>query len=400
MVVNPVHPHGRGDNNRYGRRTRHIDGSPPRAWGQFGSALRRAARGRFTPTGVGTISQTQDPQNHTSVHPHGRGDNHRQHPIVALRGGSPPRAWGQSHPGKSGKVTNRFTPTGVGTMLSVAVPQRRRAVHPHGRGDNRFSVRSPRSRFGSPPRAWGQSSPGRLRTRARRFTPTGVGTIIVPPRLPLCATVHPHGRGDNGVDGFVGNDPGGSPPRAWGQSVVQIALERGDRFTPTGVGTISAIRRRARRASVHPHGRGDNAVARDAEQREPGSPPRAWGQSSFLSLLRRNRRFTPTGVGTMCRITHAGTGSSVHPHGRGDNASSPGAASSCNGSPPRAWGQCHNSWGLSHHIRFTPTGVGTMPLRAMPSKANPVHPHGRGDNDARGVGDPAPVGSPPRAWGQ
>ena len=74
-------------------------------------------------------------------------------------------------------ATLRFTPTGVGTITTEGLPGRRGSVHPHGRGDNLGARMLGRIVNGSPPRAWGQCfSTGRL-DDARRFTPTGVGTM-------------------------------------------------------------------------------------------------------------------------------------------------------------------------------------------------------------------------------
>ena len=110
------------------------------------------------------------------------------------------------------------------------------------------------------------------------FTPTGVGTIAFPPWQGKFIAVHPHGRGDNPQLGLNTGEIGGSPPRAWGQSVVQIALQGRDRFTPTGVGTIDLWCTTGHNSSVHPHGRGDNPYSGRAERATIGSPPRAWGQ--------------------------------------------------------------------------------------------------------------------------
>ena len=133
------------------------------------------------------------------------------------------------------------------------------AVHPHGRGDNEEEENLQADHYGSPPRAWGQWDHG-ADPAAR-------------------SSVHPHGRGDN--------------------SVPITAPYATQRFTPTGVGTISG---------------------RSAFQLlEDGSPPRAWGQS----YPKEPKSIT----------------SSVHPHGRGDNDAGPSVKHSANGSPPRAWGQ-------------------------------------------------------------
>ena len=51
-----------------------------------------------------------------SVHPHGRGDNGEGDDLDYRSAGSPPRAWGQSSNYVTHTTSIRFTPTGVGTM--------------------------------------------------------------------------------------------------------------------------------------------------------------------------------------------------------------------------------------------------------------------------------------------
>ena len=173
---------------------------------------------------------------------------------------------------------HRFTPTGVGTIGFRANDTTRVAVHPQGRGDNPSCGCSPDSALGSPPRAWGQFPPAPARSTWRRFTPTGVGTIAgAPPRLTRC-TVHPHGRGDNRWGAAKIDALHGSPPRAWGQCARAAAVPVRRRFTPTGVGTIVARGINAPSRPVHPHGRGDNVTRYARRAVSVGSPPRAWGQ--------------------------------------------------------------------------------------------------------------------------
>ena len=71
----------------------------------------------------------------------------------------------------------RFTPTGVGTMIRNRRHNTCISVHPHGRGDYGDAVIKRCHNTGSPPRAWGQLGFGALQRDARRFTPTGVGTM-------------------------------------------------------------------------------------------------------------------------------------------------------------------------------------------------------------------------------
>ena len=112
-------------------------------------------------------------------------------------------------------------------------------------------------------------------------------------------TVHPHGRGDNRNGVGVGDVDDGSPPRAWGQSLLRFALLAQRRFTPTGVGTIAVEPLTAPPLAVHPHGRGDNATRPTTYPYRSGSPPRAWGQLPERDLITGDSRFTPTGVGTI-----------------------------------------------------------------------------------------------------
>ena len=238
-----------------------------------------------------------------SVHPHGRGDNARRVRLDIRDLGSPPRAWGQciddavARPTRRftpdevddnltfgcddavARPTRRFTPTGVGTMANQRLSVGYAAVHPHGRGDNRSGNAQSAEIRGSPPRAWGQLRSGKTLMACRRFTPTGVGTMVW--RVGRC-----------------------------GASA---------RFTPTGVGTISTSDRPRATSAVHPHGRGDNAMEYERAIVQLGSPPRAWGQSIVNAGEDRNLRFTPTGVGTIQHTAFALVLQPVHPHGRGDN---------------------------------------------------------------------------------
>ena len=212
-----VHPHGRGDNRDPPRSRARVCGSPPRAWGQCAHQQPLNPAIRFTPTGVGTILYHLFIALFQAVHPHGRGDNERYMPGAFVGVGSPPRAWGQCRPRRLRCPRRRFTPTGVGTMSPLSHAGRRRAVHPHGRGDNYAEVGMLLLVNGSPPRAWGQCTRWFWRWRCSRFTPTGVGTMSVLFGLMMRAAVHPHGRGDNQIVEIPLIPRRGSPPRAWGQ---------------------------------------------------------------------------------------------------------------------------------------------------------------------------------------
>jgi len=108
----------------------------------------------------------------------------------------------------------------VGTIGGRWLCSGMNTVHPHGRGDNLPPGLCMTQSVGSPPRAWGQYHPQRLRIPRVRFTPTGVGTIGNGSGAVWLYSVHPHGRGDNNANDAANVQPIGSPPRAWGQLPV------------------------------------------------------------------------------------------------------------------------------------------------------------------------------------
>ena len=220
-----------------------MTGSPPRAWGQckhtaarsrYGCLVHPHGRGdntlrcsarrccsRFTPTGVGTMQESEPRfEQRIGSPPRAWGQWNAGRLSMSFPVGSPPRAWGQWVRQPRRLAHPRFTPTGVGTIFRTGLHRSAFPVHPHGRGDNSFSTRASGRSLGSPPRAWGQC------TFAVEISTDG-------------STVHPHGRGDN----CSGDHPAAAALRftPTGVGTMQynsavVPVQR--RFTPTGVGTI------------------------------------------------------------------------------------------------------------------------------------------------------------------
>jgi len=125
----------------------------------------------------------------------------------------------------------------VGTTEAARGMGGAETVHPHARGDNRFCASLIGPSSGSPPRAWGQLNPTSSRFVSQRFTPTRVGTTAFAAMVILPSSVHPHARGDNHIGNVQAAPHLGSPPRAWGQRIMMTGRTRPGRFTPTRVGT-------------------------------------------------------------------------------------------------------------------------------------------------------------------
>ncbi len=192
-------------------------GSPPRVWGQLPIFPANRLSARFTPTRVGTTPRPSAATRTPPVHPHACGDNtatpHDHHGDL----GSPPRVWGQQQRQALDLRKHRFTPTRVGTTEAQNAAWASIAVHPHACGDNKARDIRAQGAVGSPPRVWGQLVGDPVGRGEVRFTPTRVGTTLSVKLAPVALTVHPHACGDNLVSSRTLRSSIGSPPRVWGQ---------------------------------------------------------------------------------------------------------------------------------------------------------------------------------------
>ncbi len=221
----------------------------------------------------------------------------------------------------------------------VMSPMKSLSVHPHGRGENTRVRYATMTADGTPPRAWGKRQVGEQRSQGR-----------------------------------------GTPPRAWGKRMGMLRGLPGIRYTPTGVGKTPSAFCWFITLSVHPHGRGENCTRRRRHRSATGTPPRAWGKRSHRLKYRRLRRYTPTGVGKTFDYLRWDHDSAVHPHGRGENASTP-ATSAAPPVHPHGRGENDRAVLAAHPApRYTPTGVGKTMRRPPWLVLRPVHPHGRGEN--------------------
>ena len=357
-----------------------MPGSPPRAWGRRGFFESKASSHRFTPTCVGTAIPPIRLPHRILVHPHVRGDGERVANRRAHSTGSPPRAWGRLRRRLGARPATRFTPTCVGTATPSQPYRTPTTVHPHVRGDGGALWQEGVSSLGSPPRAWGRLCSTLYLAAGHRFTPTCVGTAPTPSRRIRVSPVHPHVRGDGAEGAPASLRRAGSPPRAWGRLLVTLPLNYDARFTPTCVGTATAITPSAVEAY--------------------GSPPRAWGRPVVVERRVQPLRFTPTCVGTAsCPLTSQ-LSAAVHPHVRGDGSRATSRSGTRYGSPPRAWGRRGASRDDSASQRFTPTCVGTARNYPRLRRVGSVHPHVRGDGSTCCTTLATGYGSPPRAWGR
>ena len=169
-----------------------------------------------------------------------RGDGLTSGKFFATLSGSPPHAWGRHTRERRADLTQRFTPTCVGTADHAHTSGTRMAVHPHMRGDGTTRAVATHYAAGSPPHAWGRLAAPLAWQPPQRFTPTCVGTAPPPAPPTLFPPVHPHMRGDGEGGALCAAIDRGSPPHAWGRRCSFSAFQSPGRFTPTCVGTALA----------------------------------------------------------------------------------------------------------------------------------------------------------------
>ena len=235
----------------------------------------------------------------SAVHPHARGEHNRFKHCKIPPCGSSPRTWGTSNTALAKKALNRFIPTHVGNIKQNGYTEETIAVHPHARGEHDIRERPDVDLVGSSPRTWGTCSRSLSHRGIARFIPTHVGNIPTQKKSTKSMTVHPHARGEHVVHDFSILVICGSSPRTWGTYSNKAWGNFAMRFIPTHVGNIKCFQSVLCGKSVHPHARGEHVERHPHQERVIGSSPRTWGTSMQAQRGRAERRFIPTHVGNI-----------------------------------------------------------------------------------------------------
>ena len=150
----------------------------------------------------------------------------------------------------------------------------------------------------------------------------------------------------------------GSSPRPWGTQDRNDKQAFMARFIPTSVGNTGTCGAGGVLPAVHPHVRGEHALALARRRARFGSSPRPWGTLVVLGLDVAQRRFIPTSVGNTRPDSVRSKVSAVHPHVRGEHTSAWPMSRGWRGSSPRPWGTQRWTIVFIALVRFIPTSVG------------------------------------------
>src|SRR5690554_4043584 len=155
----------------------------------------------------------------------------------------------------------------------------------------------------TPPRTWGRLHYLRGMTRKGGNTPTDVGKTTARGRWRHGRGKHPHGRGEDITRRLSQRMGLETPPRTWGRLKLSMLTSSRHGNTPTDVGKTDLQIERPLDLWKHPHGRGEDSVARSGRALAPETPPRTWGRPAADPQSFASPGNTPTDVGKTLRMS-------------------------------------------------------------------------------------------------
>ncbi len=155
----PAHPHARGEHQAASAAATIDDGSSPHPWGTRKRNRLLPAAVRFIPTPVGNTSGCPRRSVLEPVHPHTRGEHLNLLLIDRAKLGSSPHPWGTRPAVQQHRPLFRFIPTPVGNTGGGMNYSSLSAVHPHTRGEHGLGVGEDHRITGSSPHPWGTPLP-------------------------------------------------------------------------------------------------------------------------------------------------------------------------------------------------------------------------------------------------
>ena len=226
---------------------------------------------------MGNVIREQLREAFVTVQPHWCGERLLKIYTQQLLDGSAPLVWGTSPPAVCPVVCPRFSPTGVGNVLTMDCRISRIAVQPHWCGERCDVVAVGRGYSGSAPLVWGTFEIWYELIHPCRFSPTGVGNVSSCCVSCCVSTVQPHWCGERVNDGLSHFTNRGSAPLVWGTLRCCRCRARVQRFSPTGVGNVRDLVRINTPVPVQPHWCGERCWIRCAVVVSVGSAPLVWG---------------------------------------------------------------------------------------------------------------------------
>ena len=194
----------------------------------------------------------------------------------------------------------------------------------------------------------------------------------------------------------------GSSPRARGTGQRRRLRSAGVRFIPASAGNSQPTTGRSFSPTVHPRERGEQFLISAPSSLSSGSSPRARGTDHEHAVGRHCHRFIPASAGNSCFDCRRSRAPPVHPRERGEQDVADPTTNTDIGSSPRARGTVHEGGHPNGLRRFIPASAGNRPSRIPLNRLTTVHPRERGEQSTTNCIEQDLVrsgGSSPRARG-
>ena len=317
-----AHPRSRGENGHLAR---------GRVAGQGSSPLTRGKlrRGRPTPASPRLIPAHA-----------GKTRGYRSHWISW--GGSSPLTRGKRPQLHARSLRRRLIPAHAGKTASAWGTGTRGPAHPRSRGENRIDNDGVSIRAGSSPLTRGKPETTLDNLYLAGLIPAHAGKTRRHAQALTRRRAHPRSRGENAnFLGGVVSSPGSSP-------LTRGKLGRNrdgrviSRLIPAHAGKTAIETSMSPSSSAHPRSRGENDLARPADDRAEGSSPLTRGKQNIRNVNGQEGGLIPAHAGkTRCSQTSRGT-CTAHPRSRGENAVTLKVAREVAGSSPLTRGKPHS----------------------------------------------------------
>ena len=191
----------------------------------------------------------------------------------------------------------------------------------------------------------------------------------------------------------------GSSPPAWGALVTPKPSRKATGIIPTCVGSTGTGGSESSGSTDHPHLRGEHHASTGCYPVGAGSSPPAWGAPVGSSKPSRMAGIIPTCVGSTTTVpVFTGPGRD-HPHLRGEHKYCARMCKNAAGSSPPAWGALLTDWVTHLPCRIIPTCVGSTWAPTRYCVLIGDHPHLRGEHRDLPPAPQSLPGSSPPAWG-
>ena len=213
-----------------------------------------------------------------------------------------------------------------------------------------------------------------------RLIPTHAGKTTASKLSSRRATAHPHSRGENFACAPTSQASEGSSPLTRGKPPDVSWVETRAGLIPTHAGKTHARDREPHQHEAHPHSRGENIWTAAALKSRAGSSPLTRGKRRVRPSSHSTPGLIPTHAGKTRRRDRRRAAPGAHPHSRGENSDHGPGELAARGSSPLTRGKLNAVPYAGNDLRLIPTHAGKTIALLKPGGVATAHPHSRGEN--------------------